>query len=248
MSVNDFLLDFAVASVFIMIGQFLRAKVGFIQRFFIPASMLAGFMGLAFRYVFPGFLPMSDSIGSYPGMLIMVIFAAVGINGFTMNKGGSKGDVARMSSYLSYKMVAQVIQYGLVPAFSILVISNLWPAAGGRLLRWTRHRSRRGQQLCESWLSGRPGHRSDLCHCGDPRWCIRWNVFYQAGHQKGLDQVHQGLFLSLRRAEDWPDPSGEPPRAGQGNNLFCGPGSSGLALCHPAHCRRRRPPALAVFL
>ena len=48
MSVNDFLLDFAVASVFIMIGQFLRAKVGFIQRFFIPASMLAGFMGLAF--------------------------------------------------------------------------------------------------------------------------------------------------------------------------------------------------------
>jgi Na+/glutamate symporter len=127
MSVNDFLLDFAVASVFIMIGQFLRAKVGFIQRFFIPASMLAGFMGLAFRYVFPGFLPMSDSIGSYPGMLIMVIFAAVGINGFTMNKGGSKGDVARMSSYLSYKMVAQVIQYGLVPAFSILVISNLWP-------------------------------------------------------------------------------------------------------------------------
>lgn len=127
MSVNDFLLDFAVASVFIMIGQFLRAKVGFIQRFFIPASMLAGFMGLVFRYVFPGFLPMSDSIGSYPGMLIMVIFAAVGINGFTMNKGGSKGDVARMSSYLSYKMVAQVIQYGLVPAFSILVISNLWP-------------------------------------------------------------------------------------------------------------------------
>ena len=89
--------------------------------------MLAGFMGLVFRYVFPGFLPMSDSIGSYPGMLIMVIFAAVGINGFTMNKGGSKGDVARMSSYLSYKMVAQVIQYGLVPAFSILVISNLWP-------------------------------------------------------------------------------------------------------------------------
>ena len=127
MSVNDFLLDFAVASVFIMIGQFLRAKVGFIQRFFIPASMLAGFMGLAFRYVFPGFLPMSDSIGSYPGMLIMVIFAAGGSNGFTMNKGGSKGDVARMSSYLSYKMVAQVIQYGLVPAFSILVISNLWP-------------------------------------------------------------------------------------------------------------------------
>ena len=47
MSVNDFLLDFATASVFIMLGQLLRAKVKFIQKFFIPASMLAGFMGLA---------------------------------------------------------------------------------------------------------------------------------------------------------------------------------------------------------
>lgn len=127
MSVNDFLVDFAIASVFIMLGQLIRAKVGFVQRFFIPASMLAGFLGLAVRYLLPGFLPMSDSIGSYPTMLIMVIFASVGINGFTMNKGGSKGDVARMTSYLSYKMVAQVIQYGLVPAFSILVISQLWP-------------------------------------------------------------------------------------------------------------------------
>ena len=192
MSVNDFLLDFAVASVFIMIGQFLRAKVGFIQRFFIPASMLAGFMGLAFRYVFPGFLPMSDSIGSYPGMLIMVIFAAVGINGFTMNKGGSKGDVARMSSYLSYKMVAQVIQYGLVPAFSILVISNLWPEInyGFGLLLAAGFSG--GHGTAAAWAAAlrilafrTPGHRSDLCHCGDPRWCIRWNVFYQAGHQKG---------------------------------------------------------------
>ena len=118
MSVNDFLLDFAVASVFILLGQLIRAKVKFVQRFFIPASMLAGFMGLTVRYLLPELLPVSGSIGSYPTMLIMIIFASVGINGFSMGKGGSSGEVARMSSYLSYKMVAQVIQYGLVPAFS----------------------------------------------------------------------------------------------------------------------------------
>ena len=33
MSVNDFLLDFAVASVFILLGQLIRAKVKFVQRF-----------------------------------------------------------------------------------------------------------------------------------------------------------------------------------------------------------------------
>ena len=127
MTVNDFLLDFAVASVFIMLGQLLRAKIKFFQRFFIPASMLAGFMGLAFRYLLPGFLPMSDKIGSYPTMLILIIFAGVGLNGFSMNKGKNNGEVGRMCSYLSYKMVAQVIQYGLAPAFSILLISKLWP-------------------------------------------------------------------------------------------------------------------------
>lgn len=127
MTVNDFLLDFAVASVFIMLGQLLRAKIKFFQRFFIAASMLAGFMGLAFRYLLPGFLPMSDKIGSYPTMLILIIFAGVGLNGFSMNKGKNNGEVGRMCSYLSYKMVAQVIQYGLAPAFSILLISKLWP-------------------------------------------------------------------------------------------------------------------------
>ena len=32
MSVNDFLLDFAIASLFIMIGQLIRAKVKVVQK------------------------------------------------------------------------------------------------------------------------------------------------------------------------------------------------------------------------
>ena len=47
MSANDFLLDFAIASLFIMAGQLIRAKVGFVQKFFVPASMIAGFIALA---------------------------------------------------------------------------------------------------------------------------------------------------------------------------------------------------------
>lgn len=47
MSVNDFLLDFAIASLFIMIGQLIRAKVKVVQKFFVPASMIAGFIALA---------------------------------------------------------------------------------------------------------------------------------------------------------------------------------------------------------
>ena len=57
MSVTDFLMDFAFASLFILLGQLIRAKVRFIQRFFIPSSMIAGFLGLiagGLALAFPG--------------------------------------------------------------------------------------------------------------------------------------------------------------------------------------------------
>lgn len=47
MSVTDILVDFAVASFFIAVGQLLRAKVPLVQKFFIPPSMIAGFIALA---------------------------------------------------------------------------------------------------------------------------------------------------------------------------------------------------------
>lgn len=127
MSANDFLLDFAVASLFILIGQFLRAKVGLFQKFFVPASMIAGFIALALGTQGLNILPFSDQISSYPGMLIIVIFAAVGVNGFTFSKKAFKAEVDRIGSYFSYKVLAQAIQFGFAPLLSILIISNLFP-------------------------------------------------------------------------------------------------------------------------
>lgn len=127
MSVNDFLLDFAIASLFIMIGQLIRAKVRIVQQFFIPASMIAGFLALALGRQGADILPFSDSIDSYAGVLIILIFAAVGINGFSFSKKEFKAEVDRVGSYFSYKVLAQAIQFSLAPLFSILVISKLFP-------------------------------------------------------------------------------------------------------------------------
>lgn len=127
MTVNDFLLDFAIASIFIMIGQLIRAKVKIVQKFFVPASMLAGFMALALGTQGFNVLGFSDSIGSYAGTLIIIIFAAVGINGFSFSKAGLKSEIGRVGSYFSYKVLAQTIQFSLAPLFSILVISRLFP-------------------------------------------------------------------------------------------------------------------------
>ncbi len=127
MSVTDFLIDFAIASLFIVIGQLIRAKVRLVQKFFVPASMIGGFLALALGSQGLNILPFSDSIGSYAGKLIIVIFAAVGINGFSFNKNDFKAEINRVGSYLSYKILAQTIQFSLVPLFSILVISKLFP-------------------------------------------------------------------------------------------------------------------------
>ena len=108
MSVNDFLMDFAIASLFIMIGQLIRAKVKLVQKFFVPASMIAGFLALALGSQGLNVLPFSEGISSYAGSLIIVIFAGVGISGFSFSKKNFKAEIDRMGSYFSYKVLAAV--------------------------------------------------------------------------------------------------------------------------------------------
>ena len=60
-------------------------------------------------------------------MLIIVIFAAVGVNGFSFSKKAFKAEIDRIGSYLSYKVLAQAIQFGFAPLLSILIISTLFP-------------------------------------------------------------------------------------------------------------------------
>ena len=139
MSVTDFLMDFAFASLFILLGQLIRAKVRFIQRFFIPSSMIAGFLGLiAGDQVLnvvgllqkagienPVFF--SDSISSYAGTLTIIVFAGVGLAGFSIDRKNIRSEINRVGSYLSFKMLATALQFSIPIIFSIVVISNLFP-------------------------------------------------------------------------------------------------------------------------
>ena len=125
MTVNDFLLDFSIASAFILVGQIIRAKIQFVQKFFMPSAMVAGILALIVRQT--GILPFSDSIGSYPGVLIILIFASVGLQGFSFSSSDMKKEISRLGSYFCYKTLAQAIQFSVPVIFSILVISRLFP-------------------------------------------------------------------------------------------------------------------------
>ena len=54
---NALLIDFAIVSLLLVVGQFIRAKVKFIQSLFLPASVIAGVIALILGPQFLDILP-----------------------------------------------------------------------------------------------------------------------------------------------------------------------------------------------
>lgn len=127
MTVYSLLVDFTIAGALIFIGQLLRSKISVFQKYFVPASLIAGFIGLIFGANGLGILPFSDSIGSYSSVLILLIFSSVGLNGFSLDKNNFKKKANKLGSYMCYRGFAQAIQFVIPITFSILVITKLFP-------------------------------------------------------------------------------------------------------------------------
>lgn len=84
------MIDIAWLGLLLLVGKLLRTRIRLIQRLFLPASVVAGFIGLllgpyiAGRYLFT-VIPaeMMNSWALYPGRLINVVFACLFL-GFTV--------------------------------------------------------------------------------------------------------------------------------------------------------------------
>lgn len=124
MTVYDLLVDFTIASALILVGQFLRAKIKFFQEFFMPASMIAGFLGLFLGKQFLNVLPFSASAGSYTGVLIIIIFGVVGLNGFS-GFGGGMGK--RLLGFTMYRNVIYFMQFALGIAVCLTIVKAIVP-------------------------------------------------------------------------------------------------------------------------
>lgn len=73
----SFVMDFAFMSLLLVIAQFLRARVKFLQNFYIPASVIAGLLGLICGPQMLNIIPWSNKIGSYAYLLVCVLFAGL---------------------------------------------------------------------------------------------------------------------------------------------------------------------------
>lgn len=119
-----FFVDLGLISVLLLIGQVLRAKVKLIQKMFIPPSLIAGLLGLTLGPNGLGWLPFSDQLGTYAGILIAVVFAALP---FSSSNAPIKEIVRTTGPMWAYAQLGMLLQWGIVGLFGLTVIKWIWP-------------------------------------------------------------------------------------------------------------------------
>ena len=116
--------DLGIIMCLLLVGKLVRAKVSFIQKLFIPPSMIAGVLGLAFGPNGLGWLPMSGSIAVYPAILIAVVFGALPLSSPAFKFKDVAGRVGPMWAYSQFGML---FQWAVMGIFGILVMKAIWP-------------------------------------------------------------------------------------------------------------------------
>lgn len=124
MNIWDLVLDLGIASLLLLLAKLIRVRVSVIQHLFIPVSMIAGLLGLALGPYALDVLPWSDSFTSYAGVLITVIFAAVGL---ATQFPSAREVLGRAGTLWAFNQTVTVSQWcvGLVAGW--LMVATLWP-------------------------------------------------------------------------------------------------------------------------
>jgi len=118
------IVDFGIMSALLMLGKLVRTKVKFIQRLFLPPSLIAGFVALLLGPELAGWLPIEPSnSGSYSAVLIALVFSCIPL---TSSKAANKGNsgVGRMWAYSNSGML---LQWALGGALGLLLFKFIWP-------------------------------------------------------------------------------------------------------------------------
>lgn len=115
--------DFSFIAILLLLGAILRAKIPLIQRLFIPASILAGLMGLLLGPNILNIIPFSDQLESYPAILITLIFGSIPLTGSKIEWRYMKDRVGRM---WAYSQLTMIVMWGGGLLFSLFFIHTFW--------------------------------------------------------------------------------------------------------------------------
>ncbi|WP_018922873.1 sodium/glutamate symporter [Salsuginibacillus kocurii] len=128
MSIEELTIDLGLISLLLLVGMVLRAKIELIQKLFIPASFIAGMLGLLLGPNGIGFLPFSDLIADYPTVLIAVVFAAIPIGAAKINWKEKFSNVRNM---WVYSMTITLLMWPAGLVVSYLILEHIWELPPG---------------------------------------------------------------------------------------------------------------------
>ena len=117
--------DLGFISLLLLIGKVIRVKVKFIQQLFIPPSLIAGLIGLAFGPNGLGWIPLSGELGTYAAILIALVFGALPLS----SPDVSMKEIAhRVGPMWAYAQIGMLLQWGAMGLFGLFVIKLIWPS------------------------------------------------------------------------------------------------------------------------
>lgn len=105
-----------------LLGKLIRVKVKGIQKFLIPPAVLAGIIALVLGPEVLGWLPLSGSLGTYAGILIAFVFAALPFTSTSKAK-----EVAKVKRMWGYSQGGMLLQWGLGGLLGIVILGQIWP-------------------------------------------------------------------------------------------------------------------------
>lgn len=118
--------DIGIISALLLVGKWMRVRIKWIQQLFIPPSLLAGFMGLALGANGLGWLPLSNEVGTYAGILIALIFGALPLT----SKKAEKKEMG-VGPMWAYSQAGFLFQWAFGGLLGLLVLNHFWPLSPG---------------------------------------------------------------------------------------------------------------------
>lgn len=121
------LMDLAYAAAFLVFSQFLRKKIKLLQDLYIPASLIAGLLGLLCGPQFLGVITYSSAVSSYAGMLVILLFATLTLGYKGERRGSVVQSVVGVRDTLFSHLTAGFLQFGLATILGLLLVKFIWP-------------------------------------------------------------------------------------------------------------------------
>ncbi len=116
--------DFSLAGGLLLFSFVLRAKIGVLNRFLLPASIMGGIIGLFAGPNGFSLIPFSPGFSSYPGLLIALIYAALP---FASEKINWRDLSQQASDLWGLSVFVIVMQWALGILLTIYVLQSIWP-------------------------------------------------------------------------------------------------------------------------